>query len=64
VAALVFSPFPEPVDTVMVNGRLVVEGGHLLGVDVPALVERADAIAAELLSAAARTTGRDYLKKD
>jgi len=64
VAALVFSPFPEPVDTVMVNGRLVVEGGHLLGVDVPALVERADAIAAELLEAAARTTGRDYLVKD
>jgi hypothetical protein len=48
----------------MVNGRLLVEGGHLLGVDVPALVERADAIAAELLQAAARTTGRDYLKKD
>jgi cytosine/adenosine deaminase-related metal-dependent hydrolase len=64
VAALVFSPFPEPVDTVMVNGRLVVEGGHLLGVDVPALVERADAIAAELLQAAARTTGRDYLERD
>jgi 8-oxoguanine deaminase len=48
LAALVFSPWPEPVDTVMVNGRLVVEGGELRGVDVPALVERADRIAAVL----------------
>ena len=36
LAALVFSPWPEPVDTVMVNGRIVVEGGELTGVDVPA----------------------------
>ncbi|HET9317633.1 MAG TPA: 8-oxoguanine deaminase, partial [Vicinamibacteria bacterium] len=48
LAALVFSPWPEPVDTVMVNGRIVVEGGELVGVDVPALVERADRIAAGL----------------
>jgi hypothetical protein len=32
----------------MVNGRIVVEGGQLVGVDVPALVERADRIAAGL----------------
>jgi cytosine/adenosine deaminase-related metal-dependent hydrolase len=64
VAALVFSPFPEPVDTVMVDGRLLVEGGHLLGVDVPALVERADALAAALLQSASRSTGRDYLNRD
>ena len=64
VAALVFTPFPEPVDTVMVDGRVIVEGGELLGVDVPALVERADAIAAGLLQAASRSTGRDYLKKE
>jgi cytosine/adenosine deaminase-related metal-dependent hydrolase len=49
LAALVFSPWPEPVDTVMVNGRLVVEGGELKGVDVPALVAEADRIAARLL---------------
>lgn len=48
LAALVFSPWPEPVDTVMVNGRIVVEGGQLRGVDVPALVDRADRIAATL----------------
>jgi cytosine/adenosine deaminase-related metal-dependent hydrolase len=64
VAALVFTPFPEPVDTVMVDGRVIVEGGELLGVDVPALIERADAIAAGLLQAASRSTGRDYLRKD
>jgi 8-oxoguanine deaminase len=45
LAALVFSPWPETVDTVMVNGRIVVESGRLPGVDVPALVERADRIA-------------------
>jgi len=47
----------------MVNGRVLVEGGELLGVDVPALIERADAIAAGLLQAATRSTGRDYLNK-
>jgi 8-oxoguanine deaminase len=52
LAALVFSPWPEPVDTVMVNGRLVVEGGRLAGVDVEALVARADRIAARLLGRA------------
>jgi 8-oxoguanine deaminase len=54
LAALVFSPWPEPVDTVMVNGRLVVEGGALCGVDVPALVAQADGIAARLLQSARR----------
>ena len=57
LAALVFSPWPEPVDTVMVNGRIVVEGGQLVGVDVPALVERADRIAAGMRArAASRST--------
>ena len=63
LAALVFTPFPEPVDTVIVNGRVVVEGGQLVGVDVPALVERADAIAASLLERAHRRTGIDYTKR-
>jgi cytosine/adenosine deaminase-related metal-dependent hydrolase len=60
LAALVFSPWPEPVDTVMVNGRIVVEGGRLLGVDVPALVDRAERIASSLLDRASARTGRDY----
>jgi len=63
LAALVFSPFPEPVDTAMVNGRVVVEGGSLVGVDVPALVARADAIAERLLRGASERTGRDYFEK-
>jgi hypothetical protein len=37
------------VDTLIVNGRLVVQGGEIPGLDVPALVERADRIAARLL---------------
>lgn len=60
LGALVFSPWPEPVDLAMVNGRVVVQGGALVGVDVPALVERADAIAAAQLSLAARRSGRDF----
>jgi len=63
VAALVFSPFPAPVDTSMVNGRVVVEGGELVGVDVPALVEKADAIAEGLLRRASERTGRNYFEK-
>lgn len=63
LAAIVFSPWPEPVDMAMVNGNIVVEGGELRGVDVPALVSRADEIALTLLVNAARKTGRDYLKR-
>ena len=64
LAALVFTPWPEPVDTVMVNGRVVVEGGRISGLDVPALVDRADAISEGLLRAASRATGIDYFAKD
>ena len=60
LAALVFTPFPEPVHTVMVNGRIVVDGGQLVGVDVEALVARADRIAESMLDRASRETGRDY----
>src|SRR5262249_3030183 len=63
LAALVFSPFPEPVDTAIVDGRVVVEGGELVGVDVPALVDRADRIALGLLRRATERTGRNYFEK-
>jgi cytosine/adenosine deaminase-related metal-dependent hydrolase len=63
LAALVFSPWPEPVDTAIVNGRVVVQGGALVGVDVPALVERAEAISQGLLRRASQATGRDYFAK-
>jgi cytosine/adenosine deaminase-related metal-dependent hydrolase len=63
LAALVFSPWPEPVDTVVVDGRVVVEGGELVGVDAPALAARADAVARALLEQASRATGRDYFSR-
>jgi cytosine/adenosine deaminase-related metal-dependent hydrolase len=63
VAALVFSPFPAPADTVMVNGRVVVDGGELVGVDVPALVAKADAISESLLRQASQRTGRNYFER-
>ena len=63
LAALVFTPFPEPVDTVMVNGRIVVDGGELVGVDVEALVARADRIAESMLDRAERETGRSYRRR-
>jgi 8-oxoguanine deaminase len=64
LAALVFSPFPEPADTVIVNGRIVVEGGELVGVDVPALVARADAISERMLRQASLRTAHDYFGRD
>jgi 8-oxoguanine deaminase len=63
LAALVFSPWPEPVDTVVVNGRVVVEGGELIGVDTEALAARADALSRGLLERASRATGRDYFSR-
>lgn len=63
LAALVFSPWPEPADTVIVNGRIVVEGGELSGVDVLALGARAEAVSAALLDAALRHTGVDYRRR-
>ena len=63
LAALVFSPFPAPVDLAMVNGKVVVEDGELVGVDVPRLVERTNAISEGLLRAAGRSTGKDYFSR-
>lgn len=63
LAALVFSPWPEPVDTVIVDGQVRVSGGQLIGVDVEALVARTERISQALLDAASRSTGRDYLSR-
>jgi cytosine/adenosine deaminase-related metal-dependent hydrolase len=57
LAALVFAPWPEPVDTAIVNGRVRVENGRLRDVDVPALIDRADAAAQRLLAGAAAAAG-------
>ena len=63
LAALVFSPFPEPVHTVIVNGRVVVEDGQLVGIDVEALVQRAEGISQALLAAAGAASGRADRRK-
>ena len=63
LAALAFSPWPEPVDTVMVHGRVVVSGGELLDVDVPELIERANRVSSQLLDEARHHTGHDFTTK-
>jgi cytosine/adenosine deaminase-related metal-dependent hydrolase len=63
LAALVFSPFPAPADTVIVDGTVVVENGELLTVDVPRLVAEADQVSEGLLRAASAATGRDYFTR-
>ena len=44
----------------IVAGKVVVEKGHLVGEDEPRLFHRANEIAARMLAAAERTTGRSY----
>jgi hypothetical protein len=39
---------------------VVVASGEIAGLDVPALVARADAISDDLLRRASRSSGRDY----
>jgi cytosine/adenosine deaminase-related metal-dependent hydrolase len=63
LAALVFAPFPQPVDTVMVNGQVRVANGALVGVDEEALADRAERASARLLDAACRSTGIDYRRQ-
>jgi len=48
VAALIFCT-PQKVDFAMVNGRLLVEDGQVLGVDLPQLAERHNQAARQLL---------------
>jgi cytosine/adenosine deaminase-related metal-dependent hydrolase len=48
VAALVFCQ-PPSVDLSIINGRVVVRDGHLLTVDVPALVEQHNAVSRRLI---------------
>ncbi len=52
LAALLFCT-PPSVDLSVINGRVVVEGGHLLGVDLSAIVTRHNEIARSLVERAA-----------
>ena len=47
----------------IVNGRLCVEGGELVGVDEPAIVERAERASVRLLDEAQRATGVDFRRR-
>jgi cytosine/adenosine deaminase-related metal-dependent hydrolase len=49
LAGVLFSPWPEPVHTAIVNGRVVVEAGQLVDVDLDALIHAAEAVARRLL---------------
>jgi 8-oxoguanine deaminase len=48
LAALLFCT-PPTVDLSVINGRIVVENGHLLGLDLPATIARHNELAQELL---------------
>ena len=48
LAALVFCT-PQRVDLSVINGRIVVEDGHLLTVDLGPVIERHNRIARELV---------------
>ena len=62
VVALVASGDSHIVDTTIVNGRVVVRDGRLVGVDEVEIVRRADRISAGMLERAARRTGIDYMQ--
>ncbi len=50
LAALVFCT-PQPVDLSVINGRVVVDNGHLLTLDLGPVIERHNRIARELVEA-------------
>jgi cytosine/adenosine deaminase-related metal-dependent hydrolase len=58
IAALVLCASGQ-VDWSIVNGRVRVEKGQLVGVDVPALVKRQNQLAADLVRRAEKRSGRD-----
>lgn len=62
VAAIVASGDSHIVDTTIVNGRVVVRGGRLVGADEGEIVRRANRISAGMLERAGRRTGTDYMQ--
>ncbi|MEW6280750.1 MAG: 8-oxoguanine deaminase [Candidatus Eremiobacterota bacterium] len=63
VAAVVFCGDSHIVDFSVVNGRVVVEGGRLVGVDEGKAWSEANRIAAGMVERASRRTGVDFLSK-
>jgi 8-oxoguanine deaminase len=60
VAALILTEAGR-VDLSIINGRIVVSGGQLVGVDLPALIRRQNERAAALVERAERRYGTSYL---
>jgi cytosine/adenosine deaminase-related metal-dependent hydrolase len=59
-AAPVFCGSGPRAEFTIVAGKIVVEKGHLVGMDEARLFHRANEIAERMLAAAERTTGRNY----
>ena len=64
VGAILFSGDSHIVDTTIVNGRILVQGGRLLNLDEEEVIEKANEIASEMLKRASKRTGVDYLRKE
>ena len=63
VGMLMMTGSSQVVDTVIVNGQVVVKEGRLTRVDEEAVIRKANASSARLLEAAHLHTGRDFLRK-
>lgn len=62
IRQLVFGATARDVRTVVVGGRVVVDNGEALGVDLPALLRDADRFAAEELALAAAAAGSEAVE--
>lgn len=60
VGMLVMTGTTQVVDTVIVNGRVVVEGGRLVHVDEQEITRRVNRVSARLLEEASVRTGTDF----
>ena len=62
VAALVMCQGPARARWVVVNGKVVVDEGKLIGLDVPALIDDQNRLAAEMIARMNKRTGIDPLQ--
>ncbi|MBB6732029.1 8-oxoguanine deaminase [Cohnella zeiphila] len=60
MALPIVTGFSRPVDMTIVGGKVVVDGGRLVGVDEELAAEKAQAAALRLVTEAAALTGSDY----
>jgi cytosine/adenosine deaminase-related metal-dependent hydrolase len=62
VASFVYYGSNHFVDTSIINGKIVVENGNLIGIDEEAITERANKLSAEYIKRVNKNTGIDYTK--